>query len=798
MESGLFLVCSVRATLGGIGLLMALAMCPSPVAAQATPLPAPPASQTANAASATGTGDKKVEQLQPAKTPLPRVENLTVAVEPAGAAVDYKDDKVELSLVLGNLASAERIFRVDLGALSIKGSATARVRFHKDDDAEWLEVSVPAGKAKRLPFRVEGMTHLGTYDGQVRVGTVPLSQTETVLPVQVVRNAPGFELTTSAPEMVDGVLTLKPKSELDNTFSFIVENAKTAGNANLRIEVTAQPGGTMVPIFGPQRPPARLTVTQPSLVLLPGNSATVQLVLSNPPPSGEHLARVTLTDTVKGTTKHLNVRLQPAFVPRRDWAVIIVLVALGAFLSILVGAAIPNLVARTQLWRRLDAMRTAINALPADEQLSKAVLMRQLKRVDAVVRDASWYTPTAAVRLEDEGKKAAELERRVELLAEVSGQRLLTQTSPGILSSARAGLFAALDSVAEAVTKASVDEAATSLALARTAIGTQLTATTVLAVLGSAIRDIEAAMKRPRHADVGPYNQGMSDRFAKLQADNTRVNAAVAASVMPSTDELLRLDYECECAKLYFLKYRGEVLDKHGTGSEINQAEAAVVKLLSLDSFALIEAAALIDSLQLGVTPNMLDAALASLDKSASVVVIPGRPKEGEVATFRLEFKDDLLNRTPLLRNILFRWEFDTGVPEAIGPKVGQFIPTTLFTQRFWERLAEFGPARKFYRWLYKRTPNQIGYRLVVGPVSLKRELEGSLQFSRQGIWERWSLRAEFLSFLVALVVAIAAALLSKYAETKPLESLQDYLNPFLLGFSFDRIKALIGARSTA
>ena len=798
MASGRILVCPVRATLGGIGLLMALATCPSPVAAQAAPSPAPPASQTANAASATGTGDKKVEQLQPAKTPLPRVENLTVAVEPAGAAVDYKDDKVELSLVLGNLASAERKFRVDLGSLSIKGSASARVRFHKDGDAEWLEVSVPAGTAKRLPFRLEGMTHLGTYDGQVRVGTVPLSQTETVLPVQVVRNAPGFELTTSAPEMVDGVLTLKPKSETDNTFSFIVENAKTAGNANLKIEVTAQPGGTTAPIFGPQRPPAKLNVTQPSLVLLPGNSATVQLVLSNVPPSGEHLARVSLTDTVKGTTKHLNVRLQPAFVPRRDWAVIIVLVALGAFLSILVGAAIPNLVARTKIWRRLDAMRMAINALPADEQLSKAVLMRQLKRVDAVVRDASWYTPTAATRLEDEGKKATELERRVELLTEVSGQRLLTQTSPSILSSARAGLFAALDSVADAVTRASVDEAATSLALARTNIGTPVAASQVLAVLSSALLDIDAAMARPQPAAVGPYDKGMSDRFAQLRADSTRVNSAVTTGVMPLTDELLRLDYECECAKLYFLKYRGEVLDKHGAGPEIVQAEAAVVKLLSLDSFALIAAAALIDSLQLGVTPNTLEDALANLGRSASVVVIPGKPKEGEVATFRLEFKDDVLNRTPLLRNVLFRWEFDTGIPEAIGPKVGQFIPTTLFTQRLYGRFAEAGPAKKLYRWLYKRTPNQVGYKLVVGPASLNRVLTGSLEFSREGIWERWSLRAEFLSFLVALVVAIAAALLSKYAETKPLETLQDYLNPLLLGFSFDRVKALIGARATA
>jgi hypothetical protein len=60
---------------------------------------------------------------------------------------------------------------------------------------------------------------------------------------------------------------------------------------------------------------------------------------------------------------------------------------------------------------------------------------------------------------------------------------------------------------------------------------------------------------------------------------------------------------------------------------------------------------------------------------------------------------------------------------------------------------------------------------------------------------KRFPVQPEAVSFVVTLGGAVALALLTEFADAKPLESLKDFLNPFLIGFGSDRLKALVAAR---
>lgn len=721
-------------------------------------------------------------QTAPAPT-ASAVPDLQVWVMPTTLPVGFKDSGGDLTVVLSNLADSQRSFRIELGGLQHKtGPASARAKFPDLGGTDWAEVSVAGKTIATQNVRVEQLTHLGTYEGTLRVRTTVPSATETVRTMQVVRRAPGFELTFSGQDIVNGVLTLKPKSEEDRRFSIVVENPATSGDADVTVELVAEFGGTEEPL--------PLTAVPSKFVLLPGVSQTIQLELGSPPPSaplrcrvmswtdacqpqvkavaqraagakgeipasGDFLARLRFKEA-NGAAKHLDVRLQPSFIPWADRTWIIALVALGAALSALVGAAIPNLTTRRKLRSRLVSLREAVTALPEAEQYAKAALTRELHRVDEALHEARWFTPTASDRLAEQALKLTELDERVALLMSVSEHRLDTQTSGDIPSSARARLNRELDVAAAAIAKATVEVAKAKLDEAAKGIAASRDASALRQAIDAAIATLPA---------TPPPNSNlvMTGRLTKLRA------AYHALGETPASEALLDLDYQCQCAQLYFLRYLGEVVPNHA-GTDMTAAGDDLVKLLSQGRNAYIDAVALVESLQLGVTRQALEAALGDIKSNAMVTVTPLEPKGGEAVTFRLLFNDDVLNKSPLLRRTELRWSFDAGAPEAFGAKVGQY----------------FRPARK---------PRVVRYRVSVGP-GAGRTMEGELTLKGTKLWSRLFTQAEAVSFLITMIGAVALALLAKYADARPLESIQDYINPFLWGFGLDRMKSLVGSRS--
>ena len=861
-----------RTNLSGLALLMALLSCPPPVLGQpGTPAPAPaPVSQTVPTPAPPRASDvaKGSTPIQPPvllpvsnPPPLPAVEKLRLVAEPPGLSVGYKENQGKLSLSLTNQADVARKFIVKLSGLTLKtGNIVARAGFPDKAGRDWTEVEVLGKATSTLAVDIDGLTHLGTYEGVASVRTVEPTATETVSALLVVRQPPVLDVLFSGQDLANGVLTLKPKSGDERHFSFVIDNPKTAGEVVLKISVVPRnfngqssisirpvpdllrllPGDSKVvrlDIGEPQRPfwsgidgllerakaqPVAPVAAQPTDT---PKVASPQPPAANPvdedplrsiPPTGDFFARLNFEDN-SGAAKNIDVRLQPAFVPWWQWILIAFLVLIGALLSVLIGSAIPNIITSTKLKRQFGTMRNRLKDIPDAEQ-AKTAITRELKLADAAVRAAAWYTPSAADLLAEQAVKAIELEQRIQLLEEVAQLMRATQRTRTIMSSARTRLFAELEAVMGLVAKSGFAPAKARFDAALAAAESPLDAAAVLATIDSTIATL------PKVAPSGA-NPALVNRLSALLEQRVALGTAV-----PSTDTLLEMDYQCQCAQLYFVRYLGMVRPNHVAAvaaaaavataeraaaslgmnnpsqnedaraiaaaaadaerqaaanlatADLAAADAEVINLLCSGRPALIAAMTLVDSIEFGVTPSALRRATSNLKDTAFIVVSPDQPRQGQVAIFQLVFKNPALNKSPLLRDYLFRWSFDDGASEAQGPKVGHYIPETNTPSR--DKSVQGVETRA-----------KINFSVTVG-LDEGAKLTGNRNTILPAGWKKkFPVQPEAVSFVVTLGGAVALALLTEFADAKPLESLRDFLNPFLIGFGSDRLKALVAAR---
>lgn len=686
----------------------------------------------------------------PALAPVP---DLRVSLDPVSTTIGYGENTAKLSFRLTNFSDEERAFRVEVGPLTLRNAeATARVSLPGFAGADWAEVAVPPRGTTPLAVNVEGLSHLGSYEGNVRVRPVQPSTTETVFPLKVVRQSPGFDLVFKGDGVSNNVFTMKPKSEDDKSFSFVVENPKTASDALVDVKMVANFTGKSEPI-------ALTIAPATAFSLKPGATQTVELTANKLPASGDFAGRLSFQDR-GGATRDLELRLQPSFVPLWDWAAIIALVLAGALLSAIVGAAIPNLMQRNRLRNRFNAIRETLSALPGTEEYAKAVVFRQLHRISGEALDIGWYTPSASDTLAGHEKSATELDERVKLLASVAEQRLELRTSVDIPSSARTRLNRELDGVAVAIAKATVADAKERLA----ALVQSVKAAQEVEVIRKAL-DATFSMLPPS-APAGSHD---------IMRDRLRALHETYAALSPSSpsEVLLEVDYQAQCADLYFNRFRKDVISNRPGDDDFVKAETDVIDALRRGKPELMDAALLVESLQRGVTKAALDDALKNLPANAYVEIIPAEPQVGELVNFRLVFNNDPLNSAPLLKDVTVRWTFDRGVSEANGVKAGQYF-------------------RKTFRSYFGKTVN---YTVRVGPGS-NHGIVGTLKLRGQSVVNEVIGKAEVVSFLVTLLGSVGLAVLSKQAEMRPLESAQDYINPFLWGFGLDRMKSLVNARA--
>jgi hypothetical protein len=75
------------------------------------------------------------------------------------------------------------------------------------------------------------------------------------------------------------------------------------------------------------------------------------------------------------------------------------------------------------------------------------------------------------------------------------------------------------------------------------------------------------------------------------------------------------------------------------------------------------------------------------------------------------------------------------------------------------------------------------------------REMKFELKVRGTDIWSRLAARSEFITTATVFFGAIALALITHQADVHHLDSVQDFVNPFLWGFGLDQMKGLVGKR---
>lgn len=712
------------------------------------------------------------------------VPGLTVTLEPVSTTIDYERDEATLKVRLRNLASSSRTFSVEASRLLLKadGAVVGKASLPDFGGGDSADVTIKGGDSLPIGLQVTALRNTGTYEGTVRVRSMVDAErgTETVLPLLVIRQSSGFDPRFAGEGLANNVLTMKPKTQDDTKFSFTVEIPREASNSKVKVGVAARFSGELA-----------MDVRPLELTLLPGAPPqTVEIELKNLPKSGDYSGRLSFSD---GTmSKELVLIVQPSFVPAMDWVYLAAIVLAGALTSALVGAALPLVTRRGRLTRRLRDLRDRVNAFPPSEMYAKSALARNVYKAYGQSHEVWWFVPSSSSLLDELATRTSELEALVEFVSELVELRSKVNTSPDIPSSSIVALCAELDAVAKALVKTGVTAARTRLDRALESIEASRNSLALRGALDISVQSLPNPPVFPKPIEApeeldGPEEQGetteppavvgrrlMLQRLAKLRLDYKALPAA------PSVELLLRLDHECQCLKLYFERYLDMVRNRPNAATTLLGAEMDIIDALGRGRRGVLDAAAQLDSLEMGVSKAEVDDALAKLKESAQVTVSPENPQGSELITFRLLFHNAALNDSPLLWRVPVLWSFAAGAPEALGTKVGNFFRG--------QDLSSF-----------KTTG--ISYSVCVGP-ALEQKIEGKLLLpSRLRSWANkssFSVGAEFSAFVLTLGLATMLALVSKFGETGPLDSLQDYLNPFLWGFGADRAKALVNTNTGA
>lgn len=702
----------------------------------------------------------------PARNPIsrpltPEVADLTVTLDPLMPFIGYNENEAQMRIRLLNQSNESRAFRIEVGRLNLKnGNGFAKGSFQTNGGADWTEVALPANDSLSLAVVVKPLSYVGVYEGQIRVRPVGNLSTESTLTFQVTRQASAFAPSFKGAGIENNVFTMKPTSEERKTFIFSIENPSNSPEATVDMKLSAalsgDKGEAKIKSLSPDEP----------FLLLPGGTQTVAITFEDLPSSGVYHGRLSFSDST-GATRDLELNLQPAFVPDFDWWIVGSLVLVGALLSAIVGAAIPNLTTRRKLRVRFNDIQEAIDGITSTEVFSKAALLKKLHRAAGQATEVVSFTPSASDALREFSKVADDLEERSRLIAAVADQRKDVHASNSVPASARPALHRVLDDAASTIVSAPLADAKQKLITALQHIAASQTAGAIRAALDDAMRVLPLAPT--------PGNDpAMSARLIRLRTDYASLQANA------STAQLLELDFQAQCARIYFNRYLGEILGARPGNQEYIDAGAGLVEALSRGQSEFMAAVALADSLQRGVTKLDVKAVLDDLSANARVVISPDEPRFGELVNFQLAFNKSAIGLSPLLQEIPIRWTFDGVSSDADGPRIGQYFKA---------------PFRNHFK---KGAGIQtVNYSVKVGNEP-NQSISGSFNLTRRSAGGESGGKVEITSFAVTLLGSVALALLSKATDMRPLDTFQDYINPFLWGFGLDRMKSLINSRGDA
>lgn len=741
-------------------LLLIAGLSNSPASAQgndAASKPAPAAAASAVAGPAAAQAASGSTPRTPAATPdVAAQAGLFITLDPPSAPIGAQDNSAVFVLRMRNATDKAMKLRIELTPLAEKkGEAWARATLPDYSDRSWAIVALAAAQELPVSIQIRDVTRVGQFEGQVRVTGEPASLVQWAKAIQVMRQGPGFAPVFKGEDLTGDVLTMKSLSAHHKTFYFQVTNP--VGEAQVSVVVAA-------PLAGPAKSPT-LTVEPASFKLTPGSEKTVMLSLSEAPERGPMRGQITLTDSRTDVVKGLSLRYEPMFPPKWSRGKLIGLVVVGALLSVLVGTVIPILVRRNQLWKRLRELSVQVDLLARSESRACAALQQRAYGVEALSKDAVFLSPRAEGVLAEATKRADDLQLRLGIVQAVSDARTDAIAISPVPASLLVGLARDLDKVADEAVNRDPAVAKTRLDATLAALAAAMSAAAILA-------SIQSRTSLLPHAQYGKGDPGMQARLIKLHADLTNISPALML------DALVSIDREVWCADQYFNHYFKGV-----TGENGDTNGALLTGLLSAGNHGLLSAAALVDSLKRGVTPAMVDEALADLPKNATIQVRPSMLRVGDLAHCDLVFNNPNLANSPLMTTAPVTWKFGDGTNDAHGLRV-----THVFRRDWWAALLNFRPT-------VQRSLRNGTVVPVMAQSQHGSQIEENVRVLELSGWTEVVNNSEVFSFFVALGSACLLALVTKEAAALRFDVMADYLNPIIWGFGADQMKSLVNKR---
>lgn len=690
------------------------------------------------------------------------IAGLEAYLDPANTVLQAGEDHAAARLRLINHSATPLALRLEAGLLLLKGgTAVGRTVFPGNDNKDVVAGvrlgAVPVGTAgdsgsrTDMPVSFVGLSYLGVYAGSINIINENAPAQQIHLGMEVRRLAAGFTPTLRGSLIANGVLTAKPQSDQDKIFSFVVENPETGRDADFVVTIPIPPSGKNGPI-------GNITVSPDRFHLAPGGTEQVKLSLAEVPDHGQFNGTLFVRDAnALGIQKDLPLVFQPSFVNWSTTGELIALVAAGTAFSILVGAAIPTIIARQTALKRLADLQTTIDTSAGSGRPVQVALSARRNRIGYLAHHIWWISPKATDELADISKQTDDLKINVDLIAEVTRLREQVRRSDHLPVSAVPLLEDLLDEVEKEVVAGDLKGAQTK----RETAVTRINAASLVADTQKSLAAKIAELPDPTTAP----DPVMRKRIQELKDKRNKLDGLV------DEHEILALDRECYAAHLYLVSFVGEILKRR---PEYAGMEPQLLQELADGVGGLWRAEDLVKSMEISVVPDDISKALPKDgDADGKILVAPVQPNAYELTEFCFSFHKPKLNDSPLIDNLDFLWTFGDETRPARSRRSLHYF------------------RRQTASWWRTRSPYRVKVEIRnAGEPAATQSTDVTVQRPQSRVGKIFGV--EVLNTAIVFLGATGIAYISNVAEVRPFESIQDYFNPFLWGFGLDQMKGLV------
>jgi len=486
---------------------------------------------------------------------------------------------------------------------------------------------------------------------------------------------------------------------------------------------------------------------------------------------------------------------------------VIVLLAIGAAISIAVNTGVPNQLKRNEVRKRIKQLGQEINGVSAavgsDVLTSLKVELNGLKER---LHNAFWFSPNLAAELPPVSQALDVLEGRIDALQQIGqvwdGVLTMPEVPPSlidqILEACRTALKAATRSGLSAADVAALTAQVAALQHRLDSVGgvDQDFEKALLAEETVLRTKLDKSREQRPDGTLGDikgdspwaacFLPGLKGIFDSLRDAGTTVQPA----------EYFQRDVVVQVTKLCsdYLLYRATAVGQGAQATLDKEQLPRLRKLFDQRSYAnLIKARNLVKEVEQNTFEQQIADALTAESPMVVAHVKPKTPTAYDSARFEVRFRDDALNTAAARERIVCEWHFDDDIQE--GWKVSHYFTRQRATWKIPE--GKKAPRRVFQNVMVKvKFRDSNGKYLKKGNTDADVELCVPVQVVRR-VWAG-HIGLELLRSSLALLAALIALVVGAQQKIATLSLVQAIMAILIVGITADSIKNLLSTPTTS